>query len=162
MQLGRQPLASVCASEAAFMQLLWGFGVDQQYCHQVVPGFWSWPVDFYNYHAGFYVEVDGRHHWTGMHQYSQADIAQLDMRLNLAVISARKPLVRVLLPDIQNPSAVLAALQAAMNGAAIVLTPAYAQLSIVWQGKQLLYTEALRECAGNAGVQLTYIRVLLA
>jgi hypothetical protein len=48
---------TVCSSEGSFMQLLWAFGVDGEYCHQVVPPFWKWPVDFYNYVAGLWVLV---------------------------------------------------------------------------------------------------------
>lgn len=129
------------------MQLLWTFGLDAEHCHQVVParvGLWKWPVDFYNYQADFFVQVDGKHHWTGIHQYSSADIADKDMRLNKAAVEARCRLVRVHVADLQNPGCVLAALDAARHGAAIVLTPTYAKCYTSWQGKQGLYVGVLQ------------------
>lgn len=155
-QLACQQLGGICPSEVAFMQLMWGWGLDCNYCHQVVPGFWARPIDFYNYTADFYVQIDGRHHWTGMYQYSKAAIAELDLKLNLAAAAARKTLVRVSVHDMHNPASVYAALQAAMSGATIVLTPSYATYMTTWQGIELPYEEALKQCASAGGVQLGY------
>lgn len=129
------------------MQLLWSFGLDAEYCHQVVPPrveFWKWPVDFYNFEADFFVLVDGKHHWTGIHQYSSADIADKDMRPNMAAVAAGCRVVRVHTADLQNPGCVLAALVAARDGAAIVLTPSYAKCYTVWQGRKELYADVLQ------------------
>jgi hypothetical protein len=136
--------STVWGSEGRFMQLLWSFGLDSDYCHQVVPPYWRWPVDFWNHADGFYVQVDGKHHWTGMHQYSRSEIAALDMKLNAAAVEARTPLVRVHAADLQNPSCVMAALAAAAAGAAIALTPSFASCMVEWQGKTVLYVAALQ------------------
>jgi hypothetical protein len=138
---------TVCSSEGRFMQLLWTFGLDREYCHQVVPPFWKWPVDFYSYVAGLWVLVDDRHHWTGIHQYSKGDIADKDMRCNLAALGAGSVVVRVHAADMLNPSCVLAALvegaAAARAGAPVVLTPSYASCWIEWQGSRRPYVDTL-------------------
>jgi hypothetical protein len=115
--------------------------------------FCQWPCDFYNYTADFYVQVDDKHHLTGIHQYSKQDIAAKDMRFNRAAAQAGKTVVRVARADLQNPASVLAALAAARGGAAFVLTPSYATHKIGWQGQDLQYEDALKECALSAGVQ---------
>jgi len=139
---------TVWHSEGRFMQLLWSWGLHAEYCHQAVPPFWAWPVDFYNYVAGFWVLVDGRHHWIGIHQYTKADIADKDMRLNLAAIEAGRTVLRVHAADLKNPSCVLAALvaarAAAKAGAAIVLTPSFANCWAEWQGRKELYVDMLQ------------------
>lgn len=130
------------------MQLLWSWGLHAEYCHQAVRPFWAWPVDFYNFVAGFWVLVDGRHHWIGIHQYTKADIADKDMRLNLAAIEAGRTVLRVHAADLKNPSCVLAALiaarAAAKAGAAIVLTPSFAHCWVEWQGRKELYVDVLQ------------------
>lgn len=119
-----------------------------EYCHQAVPPFWTSPVDFYNFVAGFWVLVDGRHHWSGIHQYTKADIGDRDMRLNLAAIEAGRTVLRVHAADLDNPSCVLAALvaarAAAQAGAAVVLTPSFAHCWAEWQGRRELYVDMLQ------------------
>lgn len=129
------------------------FGLDEEYCHQVVPDFGGWPADFYNYTADFNVQADDRHHWKGIHQYNMSDIIDKDMRFNRAAAQAGKAVVRVARSDLQNLSCVLAALAAARNGAAFVLTPSYADYEITWQGQEVKYVEALKQCAASVGVQ---------
>lgn len=154
IQQSTQLHSAVCSSEAAFIQLLWSHGLDQQYCHQVVADFWKWPIDFYNYVQDFWVLIDDRHHWTGIRQYSKAIIADKDMRLNQAALAAHKTVVRVARGDISEHGCVLAALAAAASGAVFVLTPAYAQLLTAYQGDGIPYEVALKNCAIQAGVQM--------
>jgi hypothetical protein len=134
----------VARSEGGFIQLLCTFGLDAEYCHQVVPDFWDWPVDFYSFEADCYVLVDDRHHWTGIHQYNKTDIAELDMALNLAAVDARAKLLRVHAADMLAPTWVPTALAAVRAGAAIVLSPSYADYMIEWQGRAELYAAALQ------------------
>ena len=144
--------STVWPSEGRFMQLLWSWGLHAEYCHQAVPPFWRSPVDFYNFVAGFRVLVDGRYHWTGIHQYTKAHIADRDMRLNIAAIEAGRTLLRVHAADFENPSCVLAALvaarAAAKAGAAIVLTPSFANCGDEWQGRKELYVDMLQHPHG--------------
>lgn len=115
----------------------------------MVAPFWRLPIDFWNFAAGYYVQVDGRHHWTGMHQYSRSDIAALDMKLNAAAVKAQPPLVHIHEADLQDPSCIMAALAAAAAGAAIVLTPSFASFMIEWRGETALYVAALQSAGGR-------------
>lgn len=137
------------AGELAFMGLITALGVDTNFTCQVVPPFWHAPMDFYNMQHGYYVQVDGRCHWVGMHDVSNIAITERDMQQNLAAVGAGVHLVRVHERDISNKECVAAALEAAGQGYSIVLTPTYTA-AWVCSGQQLLpYTQALLLLAPN-------------
>lgn len=135
------------ASEAAFMRLLLGSGLDAAYCHQVVSHFWHAPVDFYNFIKGFFVQVDGTCHWAGMHKLSSAEVIARDFGFNLAAMAAGACVVRVHDADIDNVAAVLAALAATAYGCSIVLTPSYATTTICYNGQKQAYVKVLEQLA---------------
>lgn len=83
------------AGELAFMGLITALGIDTNFTYQVVPPFWHAPVDFFDMQHGYYVQVDGRCHWVGMHGVSNLVITDRDLQQNLAAVRAGVPLVRV-------------------------------------------------------------------
>lgn len=125
------------------MQLLRAYTIDTDFCCQVVPPFWAAPMDFYNLRLGYFVEIDGRCHWVGIHQLSAAVIIGRDMQQNLAVLQAGACMVRVHEHDLNNASCVAAALDAATLGCCIVLTPAYTTTLVSWGSGLLAYLQLL-------------------
>lgn len=49
-------------------------GYDLQYCRQVVPSWRDWPVEFWDYELGIFVQIDGHSHWYGMHRCSSKEV----------------------------------------------------------------------------------------
>lgn len=125
------------------MQLLRDREIDTCFAPQVVPEFWQAPLDFYNLEQQYFVQIDGRCHWVGMHQSSSREVIRRDMLQAQAAINAGVTVVRVHMHDIHNDDAVAASLQAANEGFSIVLTPAYASTWVCWDGQQLLYRQVL-------------------
>lgn len=131
------------ACELAFMQLLRAYSIDTDFCYQVVPPFWHAPMDFYNLRLGYFVQVDGRCHWVGIHQHSVAVVIERDMQQNLVALQAGACVVRVHEHDLANAACVAAALDAAGFGSCIVLTPAYTTTYVKWGLCQLPYLQLL-------------------
>lgn len=143
-------LALLPVGEESFIRnFLQVVGVDVQYCRQVVPDWWSWPVDFWNFEHNIYVQVDGHVHWHGMHGCTSEIIQNRDMAFNKKAYEHDACLVRVHSDDISNTQQLLAALGAAIAGGRIVLTQAYAQQSTSQNGKSVMYVEALLEKLGS-------------
>jgi hypothetical protein len=130
---------SLPACEREFMRFLHARNMDTWFALQVVPDSWQAPLDFYNMQGGYFVQIDGRCHWVGMHQHSSREVIQRDMLQAQAAVAAGARLVRVHMHDVHNYDAVAASLEAATNGFSIVLTPAYASACVCWNGVQLLY-----------------------
>lgn len=141
------------ACERQFMQFLCARNIDTSFASQVVPEFWQAPLDFYNLDQDYFVLIDGRCHWVGMHQSSSREVIKRDMRQARAAVAAGVSVVRVHMHDIHNYNAVAATLEAATQGYSIVLTPAYASTYVCWNGQQLLYKDVLllfvRNCRYN-------------
>lgn len=116
-------LPPVC--ELTFMELLRACNIDTDFSCQVVPPFWHAPMDFCHLHLGYFVQIDGRCHWVGIHQLTAAMIIERDMQQNMAVIQAGACMVPVHEHDLSNGACVAAALDAATLGCCIVLTSAY-------------------------------------
>jgi len=135
------------ACEAEFIQLLLRRGLDGDYCHQVVPQFWPSPADFYNMCAHFYVQVDGKCHWSGMHKLSSMEVIARDMSFNLAALAADACVVRVHEADVGNDVVVLAALAATAYGSCIILTPSYNTAIISYEGQKQPYIKVLQGLA---------------
>jgi hypothetical protein len=131
------------ACERDFMQFLWARNTDTCFASQVVPEFWQAPLDFYNMQQGYFVQIDGRCHWVGMHQSSSREVIKRDMPQARAAVAAGVSVVRVHMHDIYNYDAVDASLEAATKGYNIVLTPTYANTCVCWNGQQLLYMDVL-------------------
>lgn len=131
------------ACEQRFMQFLRARNIDAWFACQVVPEFWQAPLDFYNMQQGYFVQVDGRCHWVGMHQTISSVVIQRDMLQAQAAFVAGVTVVRVHMHDTNNYDVLAASLQAATQGFNIVLTPAYASTWVCWNGLQLLYMQVL-------------------
>ena len=129
--------------ELSFMQLLRGWGVDTQFCCQVVPPFWHTAMDFLHMQRGYFVQIDGRCHWVGMYHHSTWEVLCLDMKQNVAAVQQRGRLVRVHTHDLSNPDCIGAALECAATGCGIVLTPAYAAALVRWGHFDVPYVELL-------------------
>lgn len=129
--------------ERQFMQFLRDRNIDTCFACQVVPHFWSSPLDFYNMQQQYFVQIDGRCHWVGMYQSSSREVIQRDMLQAQAAFAAGVSVVRVHMHDTHNYDAVDACLEAAALGCSIVLTPAYASAGVCWYGQQLLYMQVL-------------------
>ena len=150
------------ACEWQFMQFLRARNIDTSFASQVVPEFWQVPLDFYNIHKGYFVQIDGRCHWVGMYESSSREVIKRDMRQARAAVAACVSVVRVHMHDIYNYDAVAATLEAATQGYSIVLTPTYASTHVCWNGQQQLYIDVLllscynccynTDCYGNIGI----------
>lgn len=129
--------------ELWFMALLVMADIDCDFCLQVIPPFWHQPMDFYSVSTGVFVQIDGKCHWVGMRGLSRDEVLAEDMQQNKAALLARARLVRVHERDIDTDVCVLAALEAASQGYAVVLTPAYAAEQYRWNGGTVAYSQAL-------------------
>lgn len=132
------------------MQLLRARNIDTDFALQVVPDFWQAPLDFYNMKHEYFVQIDGKCHWVGMHQHSSRAVIERDMQQARAAVAAGVSVVRVRMHDTHNYEAIDAGLQAATQGCCIVLTPAYASTRVFWNGLQLLYVEVLLSYCYNS------------
>lgn len=137
------------ACELEFMQFLRAHNIDTWFASQVVADFWPAPLDFYNMHHQYFVQIDGRCHWVGMHQRSSREVIERDLRQAEAAVAAGAGVVRVHVHDIHNHDAVAASLEAATLGYSIVLTPAYASARVWCDGQQLLYMHLLGSFVRN-------------
>lgn len=131
------------ACELAFMQLLRAHGIDTNFSCQVQPTFWDAPFDFYHMQHGYFVQVDGRSHWVGMHQLSSSAVLLRDMQQNWAALREGVCVVRVHGDDVSKPECVLAAMAAAASGCSIVLTPSYMSAWVCVHGCVLPYVQAV-------------------
>ena len=146
-QQARKRIIPAC--ELAFMRLLMAWGIDTNFACQVVPRFWKAPMDFFNMVDRYYVQIDGRCHWVGIHQLSSTMIIARDMLQNVAAAGARACVVRVHMADISSAACIGAALQAAVTGGCFVLTPAYAT-TLVQHGPLLItYVQLLLQLVPN-------------
>ena len=68
----------------------------------MVPEFWQAPLDFYNMDQQYFVQVDGRCHWVGMHQTISSVVIQRDMLQAQAAFVAGVTVVRVHMHDTNN------------------------------------------------------------
>lgn len=144
-------VGKVHATERNLIVVLWQLGVDQEFMYQVVPTFWRCPMDFYNYVAGYYVQVDGSCHWVGMHTQSCECVLAADFEQARAALAQGKTLVRVHEADLAHADVVAATLAAAQGFVGVVLSPSYASQWVPCCGQKVLYTQALK----RPGVALT-------
>lgn len=130
-------------TERRFMAVVWGLGIDEQFCFQVVPPFWRKCMDFFNYAASYYVQVDGSCHWTGMYQHSCMEVLTSDFEQARSAVSQGGTVVRVHEADLQYSQVVAATLAAAQGFVGVVLSPSYAHQQVPYQGQSLPYTQAM-------------------
>lgn len=142
-------VGNVPTTERKLIDLLWQLGVDQDFMYQVVPTFWKQPMDFYNYVAGYFVQVDGACHWVGMHKQGCQQVLATDFEQARIVLAQGKTLVRVHEADLAHAAVVAATLAAAQGFVGVVLSPAYAQQWVPCQGQKVLYTQRLMGLAPN-------------
>lgn len=134
------------AGELEFiMKFLCELGYDAQYCRQVVPGWWRWPVDFWNYELDIYIQIDGHCHWYGMRGCSSSRVQQRDLRFNKEAVKHNARVVRVHSADLVNQQQIQACLDAVAVGYRIVLSPAYATQCINPFGCRIGYVAAMRQ-----------------
>lgn len=142
-------LAIMPAGELAFIkEFLQATGTDVQYCRQVVPGWWSWPVDFWNFEEDLYIQVDGHVHWYGMHGCDSKTVQQRDLEFNRLAYTNNARVVRVHIADVNSTAQLAAAIHAAKVGCRIVLTPSYASQKISPKGLDVKYPNAVCEILG--------------
>jgi hypothetical protein len=131
------------ATEQSFIDVLSELGVDEEFVYQVVPDFWGQCMDFYNYAADYFVQVDGSCHWKGMYQHKCEEVLGLDFsQAHSAVVSEAK-LVRIHEADLSNVDVVQKTLEVAKGFTGVVLSPSYACQWVPCQGGMVLYTQAL-------------------
>lgn len=122
---------------------------DVQYCRQVVPDWWPWPVDFWNSESNVYIQVDGHMHWYGMHGCSSSEVQKRDMAFNKKAFTNDARVVRVHTADISSTAQLAAAIESARDGCRIVLTAAYAAQLISPNSVEVRYVDALQETLGT-------------
>lgn len=125
-------------------------GTDVQYCRQVVPDWWPYPVDFWNSESDTYIQVDGHVHWYGMHGCSSTKVQKSDMAFNEKAFACDARVVRVHTADISNTERIAAAIDAARDGCRIVLTAAYATQLISPNCIKVKYVAAVQETLSAA------------
>ena len=135
------------------------YGLDHQCCHQVTSHFWKWPIDFMNFMHNYYIQIDGHCHWHGMHGVTKDVVQERDFAFINAVHQVEATLVRVHHADVNNSTALLAALDAAMAGCCLVLSPSYADAITSCNAIQTSYVMAVQhmlqgvrvagDCHGN-------------
>lgn len=150
-QAGKRVLP--CA-ELAFIDMLRAVHIDTTFSCQTTAAFWPAPLDFCNMRQGYFVQIDGRCHWAGMHKLSSSEVIARDMRQNLAAIQADACVVRVHECDLSNVECVAAAMHAAGLGCCIVLTPAYAAAMVKHGPSLLSYVQLLLLLSPNCCVDL--------
>lgn len=134
------------AGELEFIQkFLCELGCDIQYCRQVVPDWWDWPVDFWNYELDIYIQIDGHCHWYDMRGASREEVQSRDLRFNVMAVQKNARVVRVHSVDIGNPQHIQAALAAVEAGYKIVLSPAYATQYIKHSDCEMYYVTAMQD-----------------
>jgi hypothetical protein len=139
-------LAVMPACEQQFIvSFLVPAGLDKQYCRQVVPAWWSWPVDFWNFVSDTYIQIDGSSHWYGMHKASSQRIQKRDMKFNKAAVDKGARVVRVHAADVADTAALHAALSAVADGCNLVLSPAYATTYITYRNERVCYADAVQQ-----------------
>lgn len=136
-------LALPYPTEQRFMAVVWSLGIDEQFCYHVVPPFWHKCMDFFNYTAGYYVQVDGSCHWTGMHQHSCVEVLTADFEQARSAASKGGTVVRLHEADLQYSEVVATTLANAQGFVGVVLSPSYAHQQVPWQGQSMPYTQAL-------------------
>lgn len=134
------------AGELEFIvNFLCALGCDVQYCRQVVPEWWHWPVDFWNYELDIFIQIDGHCHWYGMHRCTSGQVQQRDMEFNCEAYVHNARVVRVHTADICKTAQVQAAIDAAARGCKIVLSPSYALHFINPWGSDIKYVDAVQQ-----------------
>ena len=130
-------------SELWFIAVLACLGIDAQFAFQATAPFWAKPLDAYNLHQGYFVQIDGRCHWVGIMGLSRDQLLWRDMEQNMAAMAGGGVLVRVHGADMDAEGVVHAALLAATRGYSIVLTPSYAAEPYNLYGEYVPYVQAL-------------------
>lgn len=150
----QQHMALMSHAEQQFMMnFLTRNGLDHQYCHQVTAYFWKWPIDFWNHTFDFYVQIDGHCHWYGMHAVSKQVVQTRDLSFNQLAYMAGARLVRVHHDDLTQNMALLAAVNAAIMGCSIVLSPKYARMKVMHNGLQMSYATAVQQTIPHAHIR---------
>jgi hypothetical protein len=134
---------SIVGNELSFMSLLMHWGTSSSWCHQVRHDWWPACIDFYNWQQGVYVQVDGASHWYGMRNASQAEVVARDLGCNSSAFWAGAAMVRAHEYDLQQPDALLAAIETAAADNAVVFTAGYR--AIGWQ-HVILLQQQLQYC----------------
>lgn len=129
-------------TEQSFIAMLWQLGVEQSFMFQVVPPCWHRCMDFFNYAAGYCVQVDGSCHWTGMHQHSCEQVLAADFEQALKAVQQGGTLVRIHEADLPHVAVVAETLAAAQGFVGVVLSPGYAHQLVPCQGQLKKYTKA--------------------
>lgn len=135
--------------ELWFIAVLVCLGIDTQFAFQTHAPFWHKPLDAYNLHQGYFVQIDGRCHWVGMRGVSRGEVLERDMEQNMAAMGAGAGLVRLHARDLNSEGVVQAALLAAAGGYSIVLTPSYATEAYTLHRCCMPYVQALRLSVPN-------------
>lgn len=130
-------------TEQSFINVVCSLEVDEQFMYQVVPPFWGQCMDFYNYAADYFVQVDGSCHWKGMRQRKCEEVLASDFRQAQRAVECDAVLVRIHEADVSNCVVVAKTLTAVQGFKGVVLSPSYAQQWVPWRGEMLLYTHAL-------------------
>jgi len=83
-------------TEQSFIAMLWQLGIEQSFMFQVVPPFWPHCMDFFNYVADYYVQIDGSCHWTDMYKHSCEVVLAADFKQAQDAVQQGGTVVRVL------------------------------------------------------------------
>lgn len=141
----REGRALLPAGELDFIEkFLCELGCDTQYCRQVVPDWWDWPVDFWNYELDIYIQIDGHCHWYGMRDCTSSSVQKRDLRFNVKAVAKQARVVRVHSADLNNPLQIQACLDAVAAGCRIALSPSYATQCINPEGCEVGYVTAMQ------------------
>ena len=130
-------------TEQSFIDVLWQLGVDGEFVYHVIPDFWGQCMDFYNYAAGYFVQVDGSCHWKGMFQHKCEEVLGLDFSQAQRAVEGHATLVRIHDADVSNADVVAKTLAAVQGFRGVVLSPSYACQWVPCRGYMMLYTQAL-------------------
>ena len=137
---------SLPAGELKFIvKFLYALGCDVQYYRQVVPEWWRWPVDFWNYELDIFIQIDGHCHWYGMHRCTSRQVQQRDMKFHCEAYVHNARVLRVHTADICKSVQVQAAIAAAVVGYKIVLSPSYGSQCMNLWGSGLKYVAVAQQ-----------------
>ena len=133
------------AGELEFIQkFLCEMGCDTQCCRQVVPDWWYWPVDFWNFELDIFIQIDGHCHWYDMRGASSREVQQRDLSFNVMAVVVKARVVRIHSADVGNLQQIQAALDAVAAGFRIALSPTYASQYINPWGYEVDYVTTMQ------------------
>lgn len=130
-------------TEQMFMRVVWGLGIDEQFCFQATPDFWRHTMDFYSHVQRYYIQVDGSCHWCDMYEQKCEQVLAADFAQAQRAVQKAGTVVRVHEHDLYCHVSVAATLAAAQGFAGVLLSPTYTHQWVPYQGKKQLYINAL-------------------